>query len=294
MTRWFTFAAAAALCVPVLAEQAATKVVYVSVLAEDGSPAKDLTAADFVVKENGKTREIVKVEPAPWPIQIALLVDDNGSGIFRAGLGALAQALQGRAEFSVRTVTGQTIKLLDYSADVAKVQDAISKLGPRGATNDGGQLLEAINDAARELEQREAKRSAILVFTVGGDEQSTRDSKQVLAQLQKSGAMMTVFEFANSAIRPNSTAQTPADLMDSSMNLGEVTGDGTKQSGGRLTRLVATAGFPQGLQQILNDIVGQYAVSYVLPASDKPSGKMDVQVKRKGVKLLAPTKVPQR
>jgi len=294
MTRWLALAVATAVCVPIVSAQAPTKVVYVSALGEDGAPAKDLTAADFTVKENGKVREIVKVEPAPWPIQIALVVDDNGSGIFRAGLGAFVQALQGRAEFSVRSVTGQTLKLLDYTSDMTKVNDAIAKLNARAATNDGGQLLEGINDAARELEQREAKRSAILVFTVGGDEQSTRDSKQVLAQLQKSGAALTVLEFAASAIRQSSTAQTPADLMDNQMNLGEVTGDGTKQSGGRLLRLVATAGFPQGLQQILNDIVGQYAVTYALPASEKPSGKMEVQMKRKGVKIMAPTKVPQR
>jgi hypothetical protein len=294
MTRLFSLGLAAVLTLPIAAAQTPTSVVYISALGEDGAPVKDLVAADLTVKENGKTREIVKVEPAPWPVQVALVVDDNGSGIFRSGLLAFAQAFQGRAEFSVRAVTGQTIKLLDYTADPAKVAEAIGKLNARAATNDGGQLLEGINDAARELEQREAKRSVILVFTVGGDEQSTRDSKQVLTQIQKSGAAMTVFEFAGSAIRGTSQAQTPADLMDSSMNLGEVTGDGTKQSGGRLIRLVATAGFPQGLQQMLNDIVGQYAITYAMPASDKPSGKMEVQTKRKGVKLLAPTRVPVR
>jgi hypothetical protein len=294
MTRWISLALAAVVCLPVAAAQTPTSVVYVSALGEDGAPVKDLVAADLTIKENGKAREIVKVEPAPWPIQVALVVDDNGSGIFRSGLLAFVQALKGRAEISVRSVTGQTIKLLDYTTDDAKIAEAIGKLNARAATNDGGQLLEGINDAARELEQRQAKRSVILVFTVGGDEQSTRDSKQVLTQIQKSGAAMTVFEFAGSAIRGTSQAQTPADLMDSAMNLGEVTGDGTKQSGGRLVRLVATAGFPHSLQQILNDIVGQYAITYALPASDKPSGKMEVQIKRKGVKIMAPTKVPQR
>ncbi len=42
------------------------------------------------------------------PLRIALVVDDNGTGIFRYGIAKFIERLQGRAEFAVSTVTGQT------------------------------------------------------------------------------------------------------------------------------------------------------------------------------------------
>ena len=41
-----------------------SRTVYVTVTDRQGAPVTDLTPADFVVKEGGKEREIVKAEPA--------------------------------------------------------------------------------------------------------------------------------------------------------------------------------------------------------------------------------------
>ena len=57
-----TFLAAAMLAPSALAE-AAERTVYVTVVDGNGSAVTDLTAADLVVKEGGKEREIVKAEP---------------------------------------------------------------------------------------------------------------------------------------------------------------------------------------------------------------------------------------
>ena len=40
------------------------RTVYVTVTDRQGAPVTDLTPADFVVKEGGKEREVVKAEPA--------------------------------------------------------------------------------------------------------------------------------------------------------------------------------------------------------------------------------------
>ena len=38
-----------------------------------GNPMTGVTAADLVIKEDGKDREIVKVEPATGPVSVVLL-----------------------------------------------------------------------------------------------------------------------------------------------------------------------------------------------------------------------------
>ena len=93
-----------------------------------------------------------------------------------------------------QSVTGQVLKLTDYTADFGALSNALGRLGQRGATNDGGQLIEGIYESAREQIKREARRPVIVALTVGGVEQSTRDSKQVLDELQKAGAMLYVVE----------------------------------------------------------------------------------------------------
>src|SRR4051794_35249502 len=119
-----------------------TRRVYVSVLDKDGVAIDDMTAADFTIKEGGKQREIVRVEPALAKMQIAILVDDNGTGLFRVSVARFIESLLGRAEFSISTVTGQMLKLVDYTTSNVELSAAVQKLGARPATNDGGQLLD--------------------------------------------------------------------------------------------------------------------------------------------------------
>src|SRR6476646_6566246 len=101
------------------AEQAAptARKVTFNAFDQSGGYVEDLGADDLAVKENGKTRDVVAVRPAKGLMQIALIVDDNGTGLFRAALYRFVQRLQGRAEFSVVTVVGQPLKLTDYTMD---------------------------------------------------------------------------------------------------------------------------------------------------------------------------------
>jgi hypothetical protein len=78
------------------------------------------------------------------------------------------------------------------------------------------------------------------------------------------------------------------------MNLNEVLGDGPKQSGGRREEIVAAAGIASGLQQLADALKTQYAIEYALPDDVRPAEKFSITVKRSGVSLRAPTKIPTR
>jgi len=271
-----------------------TRKVYVTALDGKGSVVTDLTAADFAVKEGGKEREIVKAEVATAPMQVAVIVDDNGSGLFRVPVANFLNKLLGHGEFAISTVNGQTMKVVDYTKDVQALRAAIDKLMARPATPDGGQLLEGISEAALELTKRKAERPVIVALSVPADEQSPLSARQVLNQLRDSGASLHVISVAASAIRSTSATTKPSDALEGPINIGEVLGDGPKQSGGRRDEIVAAAGIVEGLVKVADDLLGQYAISYTLPDGVKPDERFSITTKRKGVTLRAPSRIPDR
>ncbi|MFL6280842.1 MAG: VWA domain-containing protein [Vicinamibacterales bacterium] len=268
-----------------------TRTVYVSVLNKAGAPVTDLSSDDFVVKEGGKDREIVGADMSAVPLRIAVVVDDNGTGIFRAGVAKFIERLQGRAEFALSSVEGQHLRLVDYTSNLDRVLTALSQLSARPATNDGGQLLEGIFETAKDFQKRRAPRPVIVVLTVGGEEHSTLPAHHVLDELEKSGAALHVIAINSSALRAMATVSKPGALLESNLNLSEVLGDGPKQSGGKREETVASAGIFSGLQELAEALRNQYAVSFSRPDSPRDTEKLSVSVKRSGLTVRAPVKL---
>jgi hypothetical protein len=269
-----------------------SRTVYISVTDRNGVPVDTLLASDLEIREGGKLATVQSADRASEPMQIDLIVDDNGTGLFRASLARFVQRMEGRAIMALRSVVGQTMKLVEFTPNVDALLTAIATLNARPGTPDGGQLLEGISEAALELHKVEAKRPIIIALTVGGEEHSTVNSDLVLNQLRKSGAALYVFSVANSALRPTIVAQTPKDLLQENMHLYRVLGDGPKQSGGRHQQIVASTGVLLGLQHLASELTLQYRVTYTLPAGAKRSEKLDVSVRRKDIVVRAPAKLP--
>ena len=62
-------------------------------------------------------REVTSVEPATAPLHVAVIVDDNGTGIFRFGVEPVRAARAGRAEMSLRVVNGQVRTITEFTSD---------------------------------------------------------------------------------------------------------------------------------------------------------------------------------
>jgi hypothetical protein len=274
------------------AEAPLTRHVFVTAADKTGAPVVDLTPADFAVKVGGKTRDIVQAQLATGPLQIAVIVDDSGSGLFRYGVSQFMRRMQGQALMSLRVIEGQMRRVVDYTTDESALQNGILTLGARPGTPDGGQLLAGISESARELRGREAPRPVIIALTVGGEEHSTLPSYVVLDQLRQSGASLHVMAVVNNAIRSTVDVTQARQLLDENFNLSEVLGDGPKQTGGRRDEIVATTGLLTGLQQLGDELLHQYVVSFVVPPGIKPSSRISVSVKRDDVTLRAPTRLP--
>ena len=273
---------------------ARTHTVYVSVTESTGMPVMDLLPEDFEIKEDGKIREVLQARAASGPLQIMVIVDDNGTGLFRSGVVQFVQQFQGRAEVALSSVTGQTQLLVDYTKDLDRVINAAVTLTARPGTNDGGQLLEGIFQSARDHERREAPRPVIVALTVGGEEHSTLPAHHVLDQLAKSGSVLYVIQVAGTSLRPTVPITQSRQLLGENLNLSEVLGAGPKQSGGWREEIVAAPGIVHGLRRIATALRSQYAIAYARPDKVRQTEKISVSVKRSNVTLRAPSRVPGR
>jgi VWFA-related protein len=269
-------------------------IVYVSAVDRNGVPATDLTVQDFVLKEGGDIREIVKVQRATAPLHIALIIDDSGTGIFRFAVANFVDQMLGRAQFAIKRVVGQVLTLVDYTADIDRLRQAVGSLKVMTETPKGGQIVEGIFEASKELQRRAVERPVIVVFTDTDAEYSTLPAAHVLNQLADSGAVLYVISVAKmvQGVLPNSgvVPDKPSDLLDKAVDVNQVLGDGPKQSGGRRAEIIGTAGSIPVLQQIGDELKYQYVITYIVPAGEKPNQKLSVSTKRKGISIHAPSR----
>jgi hypothetical protein len=280
MTRLLTFSVlAAALALPGAGRTAGaeiTRTVYFSAVNDEGTAVTDLTAADLAVKENGKERTIASVAAATTPIQVSLLVDDAGSGAFQGPVGQFIDALLAKGQFSIRAFNPQPTKLNDFTNDLATLKAAVDGIGPRGkVATTGEQMVDAVAEAAKELQQRKAERSAIVVLTVGGELAQNIQAEPTLNALKNSGASLSVVYL-------------------NGLELGQVLGDGPKRSGGTIAPVGGNVVPGPILAKVADNLLHQYVLTYTLPDGTKPNEKLSLTTSRKGLTLLAPTRIPTK
>ncbi|MCA1650199.1 MAG: hypothetical protein LC753_07915 [Acidobacteria bacterium] len=131
-----------------------TRDVYVSVTDSRGAPAQNLTVKDFMVREDGAAREVLRVAPATAPMQIAVLIDDSqasthGIQQMREGLAAFADKLQGKGEIAFVTVGERPTALVEYTTSAAALKKGLGRLFARPGS--GAYLLDGIIDVCRGL-----------------------------------------------------------------------------------------------------------------------------------------------
>ena len=247
------------------------RTVYFSAVDAKGAQVTDLTAADLSVKEGGKDRPIADVRPATSPMQVSILVDDAGTGGFQTSVAQFLQATFGHGHFAIRVLNPQAIKVADFTADFDTLKAALGRLGPRGRiSNDGEQIVAGITEAAKELQQRGAVRPSIVVLTVGGEKPSSELADEALNALKSSAASLNVVYLTG-------------------VQLGKVLGDGPKQSGGMIERVNGLLG--PALAKTADTLMHQYVLTYNIPDGVKLNEKLSLSTTRKGVTLLAPSRL---
>ena len=122
-----------------LLSQAIERSMYVSVVDKEGAPVPNLGPADFIVREDNLSREVLRVVPATDPMQIAILVDNSTAAgplvpHMRRALPAFIETLTRptasgrRNEVALITLGSRPTILANYSIEPAPLTKAIERI----------------------------------------------------------------------------------------------------------------------------------------------------------------------
>ena len=188
--------AAATLLVPVADAPAAEvlaateRTVYVTVTDNKGAPVSDLTAADLVVKEGGKEREITKAAPATAKMRLTLAVEERliADTSIRQAIFEFLKRMIDYAEIRMITIGLRNQTVADYTSSLDVLVGAINKftLNPMQESN----VAEGVLEIAAHYAEAKVERPVLVVLAISGG-QAGVDPRTVLDKLRQSGTMMT-------------------------------------------------------------------------------------------------------
>jgi hypothetical protein len=274
--------AVAAAASAVLLAQAAQHSLYVSVLTDAGAPVPDLGPADFVVREDNVTREVLRVVPAEDPMQVEILVDNSQAARdyindIRSALPAFVDALLAPTESGRRNEVGivafgeRPTILAEPTFDRTQIRKGIDRIFSQSQS--GSYLLDALIEVSRGFKKRGAARPVIVAITTEGPEFSNRHFDLVLDPL-KEGAVA----FHALVIGPMSS-----DTSEEAHNRAIVLDQGPRDTGGREEHLLTSMALAPKLAQLAAELTHQYKVTYARPQSLIPPEKVTVSAARPGL-----------
>ena len=283
-----------AVLVAPLAAQVNEREMFVSVLDESGSPVPDLQVSDFLVREDGALREVVRVARATAPIQLAILVDTSQAAIpailhIRNGLHAFVEAMHEGNDLSLITFGGPPRILVDVTRDRERLNAGVDRVFASSGT--AAYLMDAIRETGRGFQRRGASRPAIVVVTTDGVDFSARSYLDALESLGEAGVAMHAVvlssrvrrETSRTSVRgsdPFSGSPTLPDarLNDRTDNRDLLLALGPEATGGRRSNLVTSMGLETELKAVASELSSQYLVVYVRPARLIPPEEIEVSV----------------
>lgn len=248
-----------------LADQSGTqKSVLVTVVAPATAPIKDLSAREFVVKEDNTSREVTGAELATEPLFISILVDTSQPRLdiqpatqeLRTALAAFVKTIQAAspdAQISIMEFGGAAVPTVPFTASYADLEKGILRLVPNQRA--GAVLLEALVDTGKSLSDKPTPRRAIVSIDFDPQETSAVPPKKVAEEVHKSGATVWAISIQQS------TAAAAAPMREAVLK------DTTQRSGGLRLTAVAPSGLPSMLQSVANSLLSQYTLSFMRPGS---------------------------
>ena len=268
--------------------QSVEKSIFVSVVDGSGKPVKDMTMAEFAIREDNMNREITGAKLATQPLNIQILADTTKeSGA--VGMMSKAETASGASEVirDIRTsLTGfvkhvaaaapttqialmefgqASIPVVNFTSNVADVEKGINRLFPKPEA--ASVLLEAIMEANKQLERRPSPRRAIVILNIEpGDEQSTLQPNAILDGFRKSGASLWAVSLQRGELRNEKR---------------EVLGKLTRYTGGRREFIVGQSAIENWLKTFGDALTSQYEITYRRP-DNKPATQVLTGITRQG------------
>jgi VWFA-related protein len=168
-----------------------------------GKPVRGLTAADFVVTDNGAPQEVNSVVVDQLPLSVQLVLDTSGSVVgsrlnhLIAAADGVVTALRPGERAGVLTFSHLLRVPAPSTADLANVRRVLASITGEGRT--------ALRDAVQLsliTHHDEGARPLLLVFTDGVDNASWLSDEEVMESVRRSGAVIHVVRVTARQLSP--------------------------------------------------------------------------------------------
>jgi hypothetical protein len=259
--------------------QAIQRAIYVSAVNDAGAPVADLGPSDFIVREDNKAREVLKVEPAVDAMQVAVLVDtsqgarDDISHIRTALPGFIKTLTTGEVknEVAIIAIGERPTVFTNYTFNQVELKKGVDRIWSMQGS--GTYLLDGLIEVCQGFKKRAAARPVIVAILSEGPELSNRQHDQVLEPLRASGAAFHAITMGHPS----------ASLSDETRNRNMVLDEGPRQTGGRRDELLTSMALDGRLTQLGEELTHQYKITYARPQSLIPPERVTVAAAKPGV-----------
>ena len=285
----------------VLSGQGSEKHVFVTAVDKDGTPIVGLTAEHFAVRESGRDRDVLRVEPLRTPMHVAVLVDTsvaNGSPdeTFRATVLAFVERLAASNHVAVYSFGDRAARVTEYTQDVSQLRSATNAMF--GWSHQRSYLIDVVDLALRDLERVESPRPVIVAISSESPEASGRTAGAVIRRLIGQSVAFHSISLAT-ATGTGQAAGVSGDIPAKSQRLGSMIasgeGDrernqmiqqGTTVTGGGRQRVTSTLALAPALGRVASELANSYTVTFERPGSAKMDD-LQVGVLIEGITLRA-------
>ena len=253
------------------------RTLFVSAVDTKGEPVEGLAVNDFVVTEDGRRREVLRVSPATEPIDIVVLFDNSTASeskilSLREALSNFVAGMAGKNQIALIALASRPTIVVDYTNDPKRLVDATGRIFAQ--SNSGMTLLDALFEVSAGLARRTAARAVMVPVITNGPELSTKYSRDAMDALTRAGAALHAFTIGELPMTSD---------LDRERLI--VMGTGTRASGGQHVVLLTELGLNQALQKLARELSSQYKVVYSRPEEFLQPEKVNVASGRAGVTM---------
>ncbi len=251
------------------------RTIFVTAVDSRGEPVNGLDLDDFIITEDGRRREVLRVSRAIEPMDIALLADNSQEaadlvGPLRDALRDFVGSMAGDNRIALIALADRPTILVDYTTNPMRLEEGIGRLFSMSGS--GMTLLDAIVEVSAGLRQRDATRTVIVPVITTGVEFSNRYGLDVIDAVQEAGAALEalVMGLPDFGTMPG---RERAVVLDA----------GTRETGGQYVTLLTESAVKPALQKLARQLSSQYKVVYSRPESLIPPETTDVTSRRADV-----------
>ena len=268
--------------------QSVERSLAVAVLDGDGAPVPGLNPSDFVVREDGGRREVLRVSPDTAPLQIALLVDTSEAaaravGDFRKGLRAFIDAMDDGDRIAIIGFGGRPQILAASTPERAPLLDAADGLFSSAGT--AAYLLDALSETAEGFVKRAANRPVMVVLATEGLDHSHANVTSVLRTLEDAAITVHTVVLTGSSYGNRFGRAGGNPLAQWRIDRDQVLQRAPVLTGGRRRDLLAHTGVEHTLRAVAAELRSRYLVVYAAPRTLIPPDGVDVRVNRDDVSV---------